>query len=828
MKSKKGLKILIGVIAGVIILLILASVMVKIIFTKQRLLSMLVPKIETALKRKVEIEDINVSIWGGLGVDVKGMKVLNPSGFTQEELFKFDQLSIRVKFLPLLRKRIEIKKIILDNPEINLEKNPEGSSNFEDLIKSSGGKIVLPLAFDQLEIKNGTILYQDNQDQKRIVLHKFEENARLSLDEKMENAKATGKITVDRIELNLPNYKGTLPPLTFSLEHDITLNMPEDILSIESLKIGIAKISMEVKGKVEELSTTPILNLTVQSNEIPLADLFASIPKAETSPLNKLTTSGSLKISASFQGATKGEPLLQEQGKISFQNVRVDFIGVPEPFNMPYGELNFSNQSLSFFTSKAKFGEAPLDLKLVVDNFSDPNLTSELKAKLNLAIISEFVRMPEKTSLAGEAEINVKAYGKIKSPAGTVGPERMNFSGQMQLRKVEVSTPALGAPVKNLNADISFQKGDIDIPNLSLSLGESSLNLQGKLYGAIHYYIFKDQKKPFLNFSLNSPLMDLDKIFPSTQTGERPLGQEEGKTKGKTTGVDTIIPLPNVNVDGQISIQKAIFRKVELTDLSAKLVVTDGVLRLDNIVTKVYSGSVGGKATCDLNDIEHIPYNIDVTANQIEANDFLSRFTSFDNHLFGKLNMNASFSGTGNELPDIQKSLTSNGTVTFADGKLVNWEFLDKIASFFKIDSFKEQQIRTLRNTFRIADSRVWFDDFSAVTKDGDFKLIGSVGLDGSLDYKLNAVLSPELSLRFDALGDLSQYLKNDQGRVVLDVKITGLAKNPEFALDTSQPEEKFKQQMKEKAQEQTDKAKDQLKEKGQDLLKDLFKKKKK
>jgi len=122
----------------------------------------------------------------------------------------------------------------------------------------------------------------------------------------------------------------------------------------------------------------------------------------------------------------------------------------------------------------------------------------------------------------------------------------------------------------------------------------------------------------------------------------------------------------------------------------------------------------------------------------------------------------------------------------------------------------------------------VWFDDFSATTKDGDLELIGSVGLDGSLDYKLTAVLSPELSLRFDALGDLSDYLKNDEGRVVLDIKISGPAKNPEFAWDTSRAEKKFKEQMKTKVSEKKEELKDQLEDKAQDLLKDLLKKKKK
>ena len=812
MKSKKGFKILVGIVVGIILLILAATVIVKLVFTKEKLMAMLVPRIETALNRKVEIQDVSVSIWRGLGVDVTGMKVLNPPGFNQDVLLKFDQLQVRVKLLPLLHKRIEISKLILKDPVINLEKTPAGVSNYADLTESKGGKIILPVAFDQMEIKNGEIRYQDSQAGKEIFLHHLDQSARLSLDDKMENASIVGKITVPQIELSFPDYKGKLPPLTLSIEHDINMNIPGDWLDVKSLKIGIAKIEMEVKGKIENISTTPVLNLVVESNEIPMSDLIASLPQTESSIINKLKLSGNMKITALFKGVTKGEPPLQARGKIELNNVKADFTGVPESFNMPYGEVNFNNQSLNFYTSQAKLGQAPMEMKVVVDNFSDPNLTAELKAKLNLAMVGEVVQMPEKTSLAGNADINVKAYGRIKKAVKAMGPEAMNVSGQMRLSNVEATIPALGVPVSNLNATFSFQKGNVDIPNLSLSLGKSSLSLQGKVYGAIRYFLFKQGEKPLLDFSMSSPLFDLDEILPPSP---------ETKAGEKTASADTILPLPNIDVDGQISIQKAIFRQVELTDLSAKVEVKDGILHLDNIASKVYSGSVGGKVTCDLNDIEHIPYNIDVTANQIEANDFLSRFTGFDNHLYGKLNMTADFSGKGNELTDLQKTLAAKGKVTFTDGKLVNWDILNKIASFLKMDSFKEQKIKTLWNVFRIENSRVWFDDFLANTNDGDYKLTGSVGLDGSLDYTLNAVLSPALSTKFDALGSFSNYLKNDQGRVVLDIKIKGPVTNPEFALDTSQPQEKLQQDVKEKAQEQ-------LKEKGQDLLDQLLKKKKK
>jgi AsmA protein len=812
MKSKKGLKILIGILAVVIILLILVTLAVRIVFTKEKLLSLMIPRIEKALDRKVEIENISVSLWGGLGVDVKGMKVLNPAGFTQEELLKFDQLLVRVKLLPLLHKRIEIKKLILKSPQINLEKNSDGLTNYSDLIKGGRGGFLLPIASDQMEIKDGQILYQDDKDKKRIVLHKFEESARLSLDEKMENARATGKISIEQIELDLPKYKGQLPPLNFSLEHDLNLSVPGDSLNINLLKIGIAKVFMDIKGKVEKLSTTPTMNLTVSSNEIPLQDLFASIPKADSSFMDKLKASGKMEISASLEGEFKTDTLPKIQGKISFRDVKVDFTQVPQPFKMPYGEINFNNTSASIFSSEAKLGDAPVEFKAVVEDFKDPHLTSELKGKFDLAILSEFKKLPQGTTLKGETEIDLKAYGKIKKL------REMNLSGRIDLKQVEATTPAFGVPVTNLNANLSFNAGDVNVSDLSLSLGRSSLDLQGKLSGAIPYFLSQTEQKPNLNFTLNSPLISLDEIFP--------VSKETQSEKTQATS-DTIL-LPDINAQGQISIQKLIFRKIEFTNLSASLYVTDGILRIENAASNVYTGIIGGKVACDLNDIDKPKFNMDFTASQIEANDFISRFTSFHDNLFGKLNLNASFSGEGTKAEDIQKSLTSFGTATITEGKLVNFPLLNQLASYLKLKTFKEEQIKTLRNTFRIENSRVWFDDFSASTKDGDFDLSGSVGLDGSLDYSLTAILSLELSASFDALGELSNTLKNDQGRVVLDVKIKGPAKNPEFALDMSKPQERLQKQMREKLRQEGEKTKEDLKKKGEDLLQDLLKKKKK
>ncbi len=817
MKSKKGWKIFLGIVGGIILLLILASVVVKVVFTKEKLLSLMVPKIEAALDRKVEIDDVSVSIWGGLGADVKGMTVFNRPGFARQELFKFDELSIRVKFWPLLRRRIEISKLILENPEINLETTKQGVSNFEDIVQGEGGAIVIPVSFDQLEISNGQITYLDDKNQKTVILRKFEQKARLSLDQKGENAEISGEITIPQIELSLPNYKGELPPLTLSLDYLVNLDMLKQVLEVKDLNLKIAEIQMAVKGEVSGLDKSPILNLTVQSDKIPLQEVLASVPKEESSPLNQLSTSGSMVVAASVKGEMKEGTSPEIEGKVTLENARIDFAQVPQPFVMPYGEINFNNRSLSFFSSGAQLGGTPMQVKLVLEDFSDLSLSSEISAKLNLGMVQELASLPEGMSLAGAADFNVKAYGKVKKP------DKMILSGRVGLQKAEIASPGLGVPIRNLDADMVLKDGNVEISKMSLSMGKSSMNLQGRLYGVVPYLLSQRKEPPLLSFNFNSPFMDFDEILPESK------GTEVGAPAQKSGAAasDSIL-LPGINASGQVSIQRGKFRGVEFTDFSSKVEVANGVLKLGNIVSNIYTGTVGGAVETDLRQPDHVKFDMNLTANQIEANDFLSRFTAVDDRLFGKLNLSATFAGEGNSIQDIRKSLLANGTASFSDGKLVNLPLLDSLSSFLGIRMAKEEQIRTLWNTFRIENGRVYFDDLTASSKDGDIQLVGWLGLDGSLDYKLTLVLSPELSTKFSALGDLSNYLKNDEGRVVLDINVGGRTTRPNFSFDTSRAEKKIQDQLKAKVNEKKEELKDQAKETAQDLLQQLLKKKKK
>lgn len=805
MKIKKGWKILIWIAGIIIALLLIVSVAVKLIFTKEKLLAMIQPQVEKALNRKVSIEDISPSIFKGLGVDIKGLEISNLPGYEQKNLFKIKNFSVRVKFWPLLKKRIEVRKIILDQPEIFIEKNRDGVLSIADLMKSGGGPLPLIL-FENVQIKNGSFTYDDLSNGSKIFLGGIEQKGKLVMDQKYENGRSEGKLSIQKIDLKLPGFKSKLPELSFMLQHKVSFNLASDSLNVEQVKIELAKISLEIKGVVRDLKTTPQADLVLNSKDISIQDLLSSIPADKNSPLSQLKGSGKMRMTASLKGELKGKTLPAFKGQVALKDVRVDFAKVPQPFLLPSGQIDFDNQGLSVITQDAKLGDTPLELKAVIDNYSDPNLTSELKTKFDLAIMKEVQKLPEGTNLSGSVDIDAKAFGKLKKP------EQLDLSGNFNLRNVGISSPNLTVPVKNLNSDISLSKGVLNIDNLSLSLGKSSLSLNGKVENLVQSLIPGKgiQKKPFLSFKLNSPFVDLDEIMPVEQ---------KVKPKEKQP-VKTAPPFPDIDASGQVEVKKLIFRQVELENLVANLEIKNRVVKVQNVAANVYNGLVGGNATYDLTDVNDPKFDIKVSASKIEANNFLSRFALFKDHLFGNLNLTADFSGKGQSTEQITKSLIATGTGTVTDGKLVNWELLNQISSYLKMNEFKEEKIRTLTNSFKVNNERVYFEDFEALSQSGDWKATGSVGMDGSLDYSVNVVLSPELSSRID-LGDLTKFFQDDKGRMVLDFKIEGNAKSPKFTISTVRAEKKFQQEI----QKQKDKATEDLKKKAGDLLKGLFKK---
>ncbi len=115
------------------------------------------------LNRRVSIEQIQLHLINGIGIRCVGVVIGDASG--KGRFISAKDMLLKFKPLPLLKKEVAIRKIILEHPRINLERDPEGKFSFPTL-KIAKKKKKEPaaakwklsrLSIDRILIRNGQV-----------------------------------------------------------------------------------------------------------------------------------------------------------------------------------------------------------------------------------------------------------------------------------------------------------------------------------------------------------------------------------------------------------------------------------------------------------------------------------------------------------------------------------------------------------------------------------------------------------------------------------------------------------------------------------------------
>lgn len=136
------------------------------------------PLIEEALNRKVQLQDIRLTVWPRIGARMAGFSVLDDSAFSSGPFASLSSLDVGVKLMPLLSGKVEVEEITLHGPVITVIKNKNGVLNVSTIgrkgvpvpekpsrapIPSTEGplKLLALLAVDRVSIAGGKLTYRD-------------------------------------------------------------------------------------------------------------------------------------------------------------------------------------------------------------------------------------------------------------------------------------------------------------------------------------------------------------------------------------------------------------------------------------------------------------------------------------------------------------------------------------------------------------------------------------------------------------------------------------------------------------------------------------------
>ena len=144
-------KLLIIGLSLIIILISSITLLIEIIYPPHRIKSFVLDEISRQTNRKVTIDEVGFTIWGGLGVEVNRVVISDRPSFSDNGPFiLLDRFILRVQIWPLLNRELVIDELVFDQPEISILFGPDGTANFSDLMLSDTTSVSTPSSVEQV------------------------------------------------------------------------------------------------------------------------------------------------------------------------------------------------------------------------------------------------------------------------------------------------------------------------------------------------------------------------------------------------------------------------------------------------------------------------------------------------------------------------------------------------------------------------------------------------------------------------------------------------------------------------------------------------------
>ena len=501
---KRKWPIIVGISIGSIIgILAIIVSLIPTIVSSDMVKNKIINNLEASLSREVNIDDINMS-WSS-GLDIKNIHIKESPDLPGDTFVKVNRILCDIDFLPLISKQIKIHDLIVDSPEIVLQKRKEDVPGDEDISKpvtpaptpapetvekpvpEISGKpvekpkytpLVIPaFLFDtkiKAKISNGKFTFIDHQLQEETIIRDL--NTTLNVDSLKKpiefnssfDIEAKGEIEHADISLNV------------SLVKDGKIN-PESARGTLDMKTGFAQIAADFNMAkfVGEGGTGLDFSMDVDLKKLTnkLAGILG-VPEGmqiEGVISSEIKAEGQLEEVIGIDGNTEITNLNITGGPLGNNPIRQPNIKLTQNADIDISNDKITLHKISIETNFAKLFLAGLATDL--ENVKD----LDLKIFLNLdttKLMSEIGGLlPEDIEVAGNVQSNIK----LKSRQSWLEVE-----GTTDLKDLSARFGTVG-PIKDPEIQVihdvnyNLQNSNLEINNLSVKTSFAEIKSSGTL-----------------------------------------------------------------------------------------------------------------------------------------------------------------------------------------------------------------------------------------------------------------------------------------------------------------------------------------------------------
>jgi AsmA protein len=400
-------------------------------------------------------DDLSLSLFPWAGISFSDLRLGNRPGFSEKELVTVKSFEVRVKLLPLISKDIQVKRFILNEPNITLVKNKNGQVNWAQpdeakkksaaekagkaskSEKAEAGLPIKDLTVGEFSIKNGSIIWIDHTADTRKEI--------TAVNLKLNDVSLERPVTLSFSALldNQPlSIDGTVGPVGKDFKQ-ATIPLALDINALKEL-------ILQLNGKVSNPGSKPGIDMAVEIKAFSPRKLMAALGQKFPVATSDPDALGRVALKANLKG---------DQKKLVVSD----------------GILNLDESTLKF--------------SLNASDFSRPNLAFDF----NLDRIDADRYLPPKSEQPAAAEKPTQKQATDYEPL-----RKLILDGRFQIGQLVVNK----AKIEDLQLQIKAKDGLFNLDPLKLKM------YQGNVSGVGSF-----------NVQTNTPKSSLDLNVENIQAG---------------------------------------------------------------------------------------------------------------------------------------------------------------------------------------------------------------------------------------------------------------------------------------------------------------------
>lgn len=573
--------------------------------------------------RKLDFEgDVGLTFYPALGMKLGALRFANAPGFGDRPMLAVKQASVSVDLLSLLRLQPEIAKLVLDGLQLDLERNAEGRSNWDDLLtastpsaetqktpaaESDQAGLELVGTFGGLDLSQADIRWADRQ-------------AGVEYELTDLNLK-TGRIEAGQdfplqLSLQLRGKDGLNAALHF---------LAQARLSEQSLRLAAMKLGVDAEGGPLPVEKA-LLNM---GGDLGLA-LKGQQLSVQGFSLDVKTQGGSLPQTEAAIGGDIGFDLDRQLLTVAGLSLETKLTGDMLPtgrldsrLSSAEMKLNLPGRSLRLDQLQLVLDDQRFDGLVEVRDYAQPALRFELKGDI-LDVDRLTGYQPEAAAEQPGEPVQPGSTEDIRIELPMELLRKLELDGKLAIDEIRVH----GLKLHQAALHIKAAKGQLQVEPIRLALYEG--HLQGRVAvdvrGQQPRYNLSQQLQGFQIGNFLQDFMQDDKISGTADvevelsTGGEWLSELKKNLDGRLAMKVEDGALKGLNLRYELDRAKAKLsgepapaeemKKTDFSALSVTAEIRNGVLRSDDLQVQAPLLRVGGKGLVDLVQ-EHIDYRID-------------------------------------------------------------------------------------------------------------------------------------------------------------------------------------------------------------------------